>query len=107
MSKKTISKYGTVFYEKCNLWRNDRAYNFMIIKETQSYFNRELKSKGYVFLDSIYNRLGIEIKKEINGIGWVYDKNNSINIRIVDAIGTKLVLDFNVDGYILDKLKKN
>lgn len=108
MSEKTLSKYGRIFGEDCIKWSADRRHNYFFIKAVQSYFNDLLKSRGYVFIDEIYKQLSIENTKDCYGIGWIYEDDNYIAIDICADIGPqhRLALDFNVDGYIIDRIKE-
>lgn len=78
----------------------------------QEYFNTLLRVRGYVFLNEVYHRLGYDETLMGQQFGWVYDKNSNNSDNYIVFINDvtkylkgeeKLVLDFNVDGYILDR----
>ena len=92
----------------------------MFLNAQQNYANDLLKSKGYLFLNDVYDMLGIPKTKAGQVVGWVYDPENPnsgdnyVDFGIYDAYNEKardfvngyertILLDFNVDGYILDK----
>lgn len=85
----------------------------------QKFFNDRLRSKGYVFLNEVYKALGAKETKAGQVVGWVYDENNPIGDNYIDfgiydvyhhpqvkhfinGNESAIILDFNVDGYILD-----
>ena len=79
-----------------------------------------LKAKGYLFLNDVYDMLGIPRTKAGQIVGWIYDEKNPIGDNFVDFgiyDGNKetvrnfvngyertILLDFNVDGNILDMM---
>ena len=94
----------------------------MFLKSEQNYANDRLKARGYLFLNEVYERLGIPPTKAGQIVGWVYDPNNPnhngdnyvdfglYNIHkektrdFVNGYEEVILLDFNVDGPILDRI---
>lgn len=86
---------------------------FVWIIEKQ--MNRKLKSKGYVFLNEVYEALNIEQTQMGNEFGWKYERDGSNDGHIdivavpcdyLDEFGqrhTAYMLDFNVDHEPLKK----
>ena len=115
---KVIDDYSIVFdHEHSKAWEPDNDYNYTLISAEQSYANDILKSRGHLFLNEVYDRLGIARTKMGQIVGWVYkpdDENwkgdNFVDFRtkelyIDDPDGRpvkKIVLDFNIDGNVLD-----
>lgn len=93
-------------------------YNEFFLGLQQELANHTLRTNGFLFLNDVYDMLGID--KSIAGqtVGWVYDKNaedhgdNYVDFGIQKVYRTKadtldgheevFLLDFNVDGTILD-----
>lgn len=107
------SPYGFKFDENSASWDRSRDMNVFFLKFTQDYFNDLLKLRGYLFLNEVYDRLGIPRRAIGQLVGWVYDENNPNGDNFVDLdIFNKrnnndenvFILDPNVDGYILDKI---
>ena len=114
------SDYAKFFDEYCSGWSKDPEYNLMFVKQQQSYANKVLKEKGYIFLNDVYNLLGISPTKAGQVVGWVYDEKNPVGDNYVDfglydlynenardfvnGRERSILLDFNVDGNILDLL---
>jgi hypothetical protein len=99
-------------------WTKDPEYNLMFLRNQQRYANDILRSKGHLFLNEVYDMLGIPRTKAGNIVGWIYDeknpngdnyvdfnifdKNSPANARFVNGDERSVLLDFNVDGPILD-----
>ena len=112
------SDYARFFDEWCTGWTKDAEMNLFFLKRQQDYANDMLKSRGYVFLNEVYDMLGIARTKAGQIVGWVYDEekpngDNYIDFGIYDIYkeGARdfvngrersILLDFNVDGNILD-----
>ena len=111
------SDYARIFNDSCNGWSKDPEYNLMYLKQQQSYANDLLKSRGHLFLNEVYDLLGIQRTKAGNIVGWIYDEKNPVGDNIVDfgiydinrpknrdfvnGYERTIILDFNVDGDIL------
>lgn len=112
------SEYSRFFDDGCNGWEKDPEYNLMFLRAQQQYANDLLKSKGHLFLNEVYDMLGIPRSKAGQVVGWVYDENNPIGDNYVDfgiydmnktncrdfvnGYERTILLDFNVDGNIWD-----
>ena len=107
------SPYGFKFDENSASWDRSRDMNVFFLKFTQDYFNDLLKLRGYLFLNEVYDRLGIPRRAIGQCVGWIYDENNPNGDNFVDLDifnernnndENVFILDPNVDGYILDKI---
>lgn len=112
------SMYARFFDEACNDWKSNPEYNRAFLHCQQQYANDMLKSRGHVFLNEIYDSLGMERTKAGAVVGWVLSKDgdNFIDFGIFDDLTNpnvrdfvngreySILLDFNVDGVILDKI---
>lgn len=110
-----FSPYARFFDEMSIQW-NDRAdYNQMFLNSQQNYFNDLLRTRGHVFLNEVYDALGIPRSQAGAIVGWVYQQNNGddyIDFGIyqnserkrmfVNGYEKSILLDFNVDGVIYD-----
>ena len=113
-----ISEFAVFFDEFNPNWRKDAGLNKMFLCRQQDYANDVLKCKGYLFLNDVYEMLGMPKTAAGQVVGWVYDEKNSKGDNFVDFgifDGNKeanrlfvngrersILLDFNVDGNILD-----
>lgn len=112
-----VSQYARWFDDACYGWTKDSEYNMAFLKAQQEYANQMLKSKGHLFLNEVYDMLSIPRTKAGAIVGWVYDEDDSIGNNFVDfgltdkrnsdfinGFERTVLLDFNVDGVILDYL---
>ena len=116
------SEYARIF-EACSACRDkNHDYNMSFVRSQQQFANDRLKAKGYIFLNDVYDSLGIPRTKAGQIVGWIYDPKNPVGDNFVD-FGIRevyqrddpcpldenewervILLDFNVDGPILDKI---
>jgi hypothetical protein len=114
-----LSVYARFFDESCSQWTKTPEYNFMFLRAQQNYFNDMLKVRGHVFLNGVYDALGIPRSSAGAMVGWVMRKDgegdNFIDFGIFDGDRQKtrdfvngyersILLDFNVDGVIYDMI---
>ena len=115
-----IEDYSRLFYEGNPGWDPDPRFTMMFLKEQQRYANKLLKKRGYLFLNEVYKMLGFSIIPEGQYIGWIYDEENPIGdnrvdfglldtedidtIRFFNGDERAVLLKFNHDGNILDKM---
>lgn len=111
------SDYARFFEDGCTGWSKDPEFNLMFLKNQQSYANDLLKSRGHLFLNEVYDLLGIPRTKAGNIVGWIYDEEHPVGDNFVDfgiydinkpknrdfvnGYERTILLDFNVDGDIL------
>lgn len=114
------SEYAKFFDESCPGFTKDPEYNLMFLKDQQRYANDLLKAKGYLFLNDVYEMLGIQRTQAGQIVGWIYDEKHPIGDNFVDfgiydlhkeanrdfvnGYERVILLDFNVDGNILDMI---
>ena len=112
------SDYARFFDDGCTGWTKDSEQNLCFLKCQQNYANERLQKKGYLFLNDVYEMLGIPKTKAGQIVGWIYDKKNPVGDNFVDfgiynmnrekardfvnGYERTILLDFNVDGNILD-----
>lgn len=112
------SEYARFFDETCLGWEKDAEYNLAFLTQSQNYFNNVLQEKGYVYLNDVYKHLGIPDTKIGQVVGWVYNEENPVGDNYIDfgihdlhdpekrlfvnGYERSILLDFNVDGVILD-----
>lgn len=112
------SPYSIVFDDGNEGWDPDPERTKFFLIQQQNWANERLKAKGHLFLNEVYDMLGARRTKAGAQVGWVYDEknvtgDNYVDFGIFDTRRSKardfvngyekvIVLDFNVDGYILD-----
>lgn len=113
----TISQYVKFFDETNDMWSKTPEYNMYFLKSEQNYLNDMLHARGHVFLNEAYDRLHFDRTKAGSVVGWFLDKDNDNFIdfgiydfesakarEFVNGIERSVMLDFNVDGVIIDKI---
>lgn len=115
------SDYARFFDEYCTGWTKDSEYNLGFLKAQQAYANNRLREQGYLYLNDVYDMLGIPKTKAGQVVGWIYDESNPdidnyVDFGIYDLYDENkrdfvngrewsILLDFNVDGNIWENMK--
>lgn len=109
-----LSPYARIFDECSVNWQKDNELNRIFLQCQQNYANHKLRTRGYVFLNEVYEALGFEWSQAGQVVGWVIngDGDNYIdfgmfdayNSRFVNGIERSIILDFNVDGVVQNKI---
>jgi len=129
VERDSLSDYSFFFDESNPYWEKDGSYNRMFLLAQQQYANDKLRANGYLFLNDVLDELGIPRTKAGQVVGWVYNPNNpngdnyvdfgiyetyrrdeeafvkdkAMHERFGEEVYERVVLlDFNVDGNILD-----
>lgn len=108
------SPYARFFEESNRNWNKNAEFNRLFIQAQQNYLNHLLQARGHVFLNEVYDALGIERSSAGQVVGWVMGQggDNFIDFGMFEAHSShfingwerNVILDFNVDGVIYDKL---
>ncbi len=112
------SEYARFFDNGNTGWDENPEFSLKFLIHQQDWANELLNHRGYVFLNEVYDMLGIPRTKAGQIVGWV--KNNKddnadhyidfgiFNVNrpksrdFVNGYENVILLDFNVDGPILD-----
>lgn len=114
------SPYAKFFDEACAGYEKDAEANLLFLRSQQAFANEKLRSDGYLFLNDVYEMLGIPKTEMGQMAGWIYDDTNpdidnfvdfdiynpyrEVNANFVNGYERSILLDFNCDGYIADKI---
>lgn len=113
------SPYARYFDELSEAYENDHEVNLYFLKAQEAWANNVFHSQGYLTINEVYDKLGIPKTRSGYEIGWIDEKNPNqptkyISFGIYDGRRASrefvngyekfILLDFNVDGYIRDKL---
>lgn len=112
------SPYAVFFDEYSIFYKRDPYYNLTFLKNQQNYANDILRARGHVFLNEVFDMLGLPHTAAGALCGWVYsrrDPDDHVGDNYIDfgisipknnsfVIGQEpsVLLDFNVDGEIWD-----
>ena len=114
--KNSLGNYSP--YARAFNIESDKEYTLMFLRSQQSHWNDKLRADRFVFLNDVYESLGLPKTKAGQVVGWVYDPNNKeidnyidfgiYMARSLDEDGNPdkpyIMLDFNVDGNIWEKM---
>lgn len=124
--KKTVTRvgpgdpsiYARFFDVSSPSWNKDPEYNLIFLKCQQNYANDLLHARGHVFLNEVYDMLGIPRSKAGAVVGWllgagddfinfgVFDDVKNTRVRdFVNGFEGSILLDFNVDGVVYDRIE--
>ena len=111
------SGYARVFDSHNPNWSDNPSFNMSFLRAQQSLLNNKLQTAGHVFLNEVYEELGYEHTQEGAVVGWILDSKHDDYIdfglfdlhkepvrRFVNGETNIILLDFNVDGVIFDKI---
>lgn len=115
------SIYARFFDESCKGWSKCPEDNLRFLKMVQAWANKKLQAEGYLYLNDVYEALGIPKTKAGHVVGWIYDEvhpigDNFVDFGIYDLYNEKardfvngyervILLDFNVDGDVWSLMK--
>lgn len=114
------SAYSIAFDDGNVGWDKDPEITKFFLVQQQNYANDKLQARGHLFLNEVYDMLGVPHTKAGAQVGWIYDEehpigDNYVDFGIFDIHKPKardflngrervIILDFNVDGVILDHI---
>lgn len=110
--------YSRIFDETCKYWEKDANYNYKFLIDAQNFLNEKLQEQSFLFLNDVYETLGFDKVNYGQVVGWVFDQEHPVGDnyvdfgiwdihdqqkrRFVNGHERSIILDFNVDGPILD-----
>lgn len=108
-----VSTYARFFDENSKNWSEQPEYNLMFLKNQQNFANDLLRARGHLFLNEVYDMLGVDRSQAGQAVGWAVTQNggdnyvdfniyNTENANFVNGYEKSILLDFNVDGVIID-----
>ena len=116
-----ISEFAKFFDDGCIGWTKDPELNMIFLRQQEAAATKRLEDRGHLFLNEVYDMLGIPRTRAGQIVGWIYDKKNPIgdnyvdfgiydtskeaNRNFVNGYERTILLDFNVDGNILDLMR--
>ena len=131
-TKLGYSPYAKMFddFNSNEFTRGDQYHNLAFLDIQEKEAQRELERKGYLLLNDVYEMLDFEKTPEGQVVGWIYDPekkifpdhegDNKVDFMILHVrtnpeaeeqrkdflLGKTdaVIVDFNVDGVIIDKI---
>ena len=113
-----LSLYARFFDSSCRAWEDDAFTNRNFLQIQEDYFTRRLDAGYPVFLNEVYDALGMERSPAGAVVGWLpkkmggkdgyvsfgIGKGDMASRRFVNQLEASFLCDFNVDGVIWDKI---
>ena len=106
--------YAVWFDEKAMGWTKIPEMNRAFLIQQQEYFNMKLQRTGYLFLNEVYDGLGLPRTMHGQVVGWTYNDENrgfvdlgifkKDNADFIKGLTPDVLLNFNVEGSILQYL---
>lgn len=117
------SDYARFFDENNKYWSKSPFANLTFLKQVMNEENDKLRSRGYLFLNEVYDDLGFMPTKMGQVLGWIYDSSedapgdgfvdfgiydihNREKRKFVNGEERSILLDFNFDGDISNRFVK-
>lgn len=119
VDRKTFSEYSRFFDETCGGFeKGNPSYNLLFLEKQQCFLNNKLQANGHLFLNEVYDALGIP-RSPIGAVaGWIYDPtdhnidsfvdfgifdvNDPDKRAFVNGLEPAILLDFNCQGAIYE-----
>lgn len=105
------------FFDSSNPnWDKNPTFSIMWLRGQQNILNDILHTRGHVFLNEVYDALGFPHTPQGAVLGWIdgegddcidfglYDQNKESVRRFVNGVDNVIMLEFNHDGVIWDKI---
>lgn len=105
------------FFDSSNPnWDKNPAFSMMWLRGQQNILNDILHTRGHVFLNEVYDALGFPHTPQGAVLGWIdgegdncidfglYDQNKENVRRFVNGVDNVIMLEFNHDGVIWDRI---
>ena len=110
------SVYARFFDESSAQWNHSAEHNLIFLKCQQNFANDLLRARGHLFLNEVYDMLGIPRSGAGAVVGWriglgddfvdfgIFEYGKHKVRDFVNGYEPAILLDFNVDGVIYDKI---
>lgn len=111
------SMYAKFFDQYSSCWSKEPEYNMAWLLSQQNYWNNLLQARGHVFLNEVYDSLGLSRTHAGQAVGWlrdgdgdsyidfgIFEGQNQSKRDFVNGREGAILLDFNVDGTIHDRI---
>jgi hypothetical protein len=119
-TKRRASMYARFFDRENRNWNPEPFYNLAFLRSQQNFANDKLRAKGHILLNDVYDSLGMERTTAGAVVGWLWQAggDNYVDFGIFNrkmepehfdffnGHENAILLDFNVDGVVYDKIDK-
>lgn len=108
------------YFDECSAWYSPiSGANLMFLRRIEKQANDKLHLNGHLFLNEVYDMMDIPRSPEGQFVGWIrgegdgcvdfhiYDGARPSSREFVNGYEKAILLDFNVQGVIYDRLGKD
>lgn len=113
-----LGPFSVIFDDLSPYWEKDAEYNRMFLHGRQEHMNLILRTRGHVLLNDVLDQIGLPRTKEGAIFGWLKDGGPdasgdghidfgvyaAYNAKFVKGWERSVILTFNPDGVIFDKI---
>lgn len=118
-SLKALSPYARIIAEESSTcWDPNEDYTSQNLAAVQLWANRRLERKGHLFLNEVFDQLGLSRTREGAVVGWLRNGEGDGYVSFGDfdasiyrvpsddytRVDSNFIVDFNVDGVIWDRI---
>ena len=115
VDENSFSDFARIIKRGSPCWVDNESYMDMFIRSQENIAQNKLIANRYLFLNDVYEALGLERTVAGQQVGWIYDpsdmdsdrdnyvrfRTHLVNVETENGIETGIMIDFNVDGLIL------
>lgn len=97
----------TIYFNKSSsFWHNDLDWNLFFLRTREHYANDILKAKGHLFVNEIYDMLGMPRTSMGAVTGWIMNDGAYVDfgIKVEPKAKSYIRLNLNAQGVIFDKI---
>lgn len=110
------NEHAKFFCESSIYWKKNPEENLNFLRDVEKRMQEKFNRQGYLFLNDVYDELDIPRTYGGSVCGWIkglgdniidfgiYDTYRESARRFVNGLEPVILLDFNHDGYIADKI---
>ena len=110
-----VTTHARWFDSFSSVWTDqmfNSEYCLLFLKYNERYANDILRARGHLFLNEVYDMLGLPRTVVGQIVGWLYDEYETVSFNIyskdnsdfINGCRHEALLVFNVDGIIVDKI---
>lgn len=117
IDRSDVSEYAKFFDRSCPEWDENPLFNLKWLRANETAANDILHTRGHIFLNEVYEMIGLPHTSDGAVVGWIddgshenyvdfglYNSNNESARRLINGEDNVVLLDFNPDGIIFDKI---
>lgn len=101
-----IDQTSRWFDNDSSYWCGSEDQNEMFLRTTQNLANHQLKVRGHLLLNDVYQMLDLEATAPGSVLGWSQqvNKDTFIEFDFMTMAHGRIAIDFNVDGVVFHEI---